>query len=140
MRVNNTVQVRRTGSATLRDRRRPILMAMVVLLFGGLLATLPLSASNAATVPPAVSSTTDPANGFPLWYQDSTGARLAPCLDPNDANCIVAADAGFDPTRPTVFPTNFPGEFFYSNVQSDRLATPGCKGAKAGRISLLDNL
>jgi hypothetical protein len=125
---------------TRRDRRRPVLIAMAVLLLGGILATLPLTASTAATTTPAVSAATDPANGFPLWYQDSTGTRLSPCLDPADANCIVTADAGYDPTKPQVFPTNFPGEFFYANTQSDRLATPGCKGAKPGRISLLDSL
>ena len=106
----------------------------------GVLATLPLTASSAATVPPAVSPGTDPANGFPQWYQDNTGTRVAPCLDPADANCIVAADAGFDPAKPMVFPTNFPSEFFYLNAQSDRLATPGCKGAKPGRISIINNL
>ena len=141
MRVHHTVTVRRTESAaSRRDRRRPVLLAMVVLLFGGLLAALPLTASTAATTLPAVSTGTDPANGFPQWYQDNTGTRVAPCLDPADANCIIAADAGFDPARPTVFPTNFPSEFFYLNAQSDRLATPGCKGAKPGRISILNNL
>src|SRR3954453_19349011 len=140
MHEHNTVGIRTQSTKRGRDRRRPVLLAMVVLLFGGLLAALPLTASTAATPPPAVSSTTDPANGFPMWYQDNTGTRVAPCLDPTDANCIVAADAGFDPARPTVFPTNFPSEFFYLNAQSDRLATPGCKGAKPGRISILNNL
>ena len=109
-------------------------------MLSGVLAALPLTASSAATTPPAVSTGTDPANGFPQWYQDNTGTRVAPCLDPADANCIVAADAGFDPAKPTVFPTNFPSEFFYLNAQSDRLVTPGCKGAKPGRISILNNL
>ena len=109
-------------------------------MLSGVLAALPLTASSAATTPPAVSAGTDPANGFPQWYQDNTGTRVAPCLDPADANCIVAADAGFDPAKPTVFPTNFPSEFFYLNAQSDRLVTPGCKGAKPGRISILNNL
>lgn len=138
MHLNTNLQPRRTASAM--RRRRSLLLGVVVLLLSGLMATLPLSASNAATTPPAVSPTNDPANGFPLWYQDNTGTRVAPCLDPADANCIVAADAGFDPAKPTVFPTNFPSEFFYLNSQSDRLATPGCKGAKPGRISILNNL
>src|SRR3954452_14325467 len=133
--------VRRTErSGSRAPRRRPVILALVVLLLGGVLAALPLASSSAATAPPTVSSGTDPANGFPLWYQDNTGTRVAPCLDPADANCIVAGDAGFDPAKPTVFPTNFPSEFFYLNAQSDRLATPGCKGAKAGRISILSNL
>src|SRR3954452_24329429 len=133
--------VRRTErSGSRAPRRRPVILALVVLLLGGVLAALPLASSSAATAPPTVSSGTDPANGFPLWYQDNTGTRVASCLDPADANCIVAGDAGFDPAKPTVFPTNFPSEFFYLNAQSDRLATPGCKGAKAGRISILSNL
>src|SRR5262249_17665306 len=140
MHAENTVRTRRTKTARTPDRRRTVLLAMVVLLFGGLLAAVPPSASSDAVEPPAVSPGTDPANGFPLWYQDSTGTRIQACLDPNDANCGVAADPGFDPTKPEVFPTNFPSEFFYSSVQSDRLATPGCKGAKPGRISILDAL
>ncbi len=141
MRADNTDLVRRTERSGSRSpRRRPVVLALVVLLVGAVLATLPLAASSAAPAQPAVSAGTDPANGFPLWYQDNTGTRVAPCLDPADANCIVAADAGFDPARPTVFPTNFPSEFFYLNAQSDRLATPGCKGAKAGRISIISNL
>ena len=87
MRELHTITVRRTKSAaSRRDRRRPVLLAMVVLLFGGLLAALPLTASSAATTPPAVSAGTDPANGFPQWYQDNTGTRVAPCLDPAEAN------------------------------------------------------
>ncbi len=141
MRVHNTDQIRRTkGSRTRPSRRRPIFLALVVLLVGGILATLPLTASSAAPGAPAVSPGTDPANGFPSWYQDSSGTRITACLDAADANCGVAADAGFDPTKPEVFPTNFPSEFFYNLAQSDKLATPGCKGAKAGRLSLLDSL
>src|SRR5262245_17530215 len=141
MQQHNPVRVRgNKGAEVQRNRRRPVLLAVVVLLFGGLLAAMPLTASTAATTNPAVSPTTDPANGFPMWYQDSTGTRIQPCLDANDANCGVAADPGFDPTKPEVFPTNFPSEFFYSTVQSDKIATPGCKGAKPGRISILDAL
>ena len=141
MAARNKDLSRRTPSGgTTARRRRPVLLAMVVLLLGGVLAALPLTASSAAPGQPAVSSGTDPANGFPSWYQDSTGTRLTACLDPADANCGVVADAGFDPTRPEVFPTNFPSEFFYNSTQSDKIATPGCKGAKAGRLSLLDTL
>src|SRR4029078_13412430 len=114
MRVHHTVTVRRTESAaSRRDRRRPVLLAMVVLLFGGLLAALPLTASTAAATPPAVSTGTDPANGFPQWYQDNTVTRVAPCLDPADANCIIAADAGVAPAPPTGFPTNVPSALLY---------------------------
>jgi hypothetical protein len=56
----------------------------------------------------------DPATTFPAWYQDSTGLSLAPCFDANGFCTInMAAQPGFDPALPLVFPTNFPGEFFY---------------------------
>ncbi|MDQ1627600.1 MAG: hypothetical protein QOI54_1344 [Actinomycetota bacterium] len=77
---------------------------------------------------PAVSATHDGDNGFPHWYQDSNGVRVGQCLDPADVNCIVLGDAGFNPASPTVFPTNFPAEFFYSIADSDALPTTGCGG------------
>jgi hypothetical protein len=82
---------RRTDGRTAR-RRRSFFIGVLLLLLSGLLATLPLTASSAATATPAVSPTNDPANGFPLWYQDNTGTRVAPCLDPADPNCIVVAE------------------------------------------------
>lgn len=84
-----------------------------------------------STADPAVSNRVD-SNGFPLWYSDSNGVRLGSCLDPADTNCIVLADAGFDPAQPVAFPTNFPGEFFYAVATSQVLATPGCGGTPAG--------
>src|SRR5689334_6671532 len=48
-------------------------VGVLLSLLGGLLAVLPVAASSAATPVPAVSSDVDPSNGFPLWYQDSTG-------------------------------------------------------------------
>ncbi|HEY4568063.1 MAG TPA: hypothetical protein VIH10_01320 [Kribbella sp.] len=53
-------------------------------------------------------------NGFPVWYQDTSGTRLELCTDPGDANCIVGAPQ--TPGAPIVFPTNFPDEAFYSNA------------------------
>src|SRR5690242_7772837 len=87
MYLHAQLQARRTDNDN--RKRRPLLLGVVVLLISGLVATLPLSSSVAATPNPAVSPTNDPANGFPQWYQDGTGTRVAPCLDPNDANCIV---------------------------------------------------
>ena len=60
----------------------------------------------------------DPANGFPLWYQDKNGLVLDKCFptsnlaggDPGGAQqnaCLLT----FPP--PYTFPTNFPDEFFY---------------------------
>ncbi len=76
---------------------------------------------------PAVSPTTDPTNGYPLWYQDARvpGIRVQPCLDVAEP-CVLLGDAGFNPANPVVFPTNFPGEFFYTVADSDKLDTPGC--------------
>lgn len=58
---------------------------------------------------------TDPANGFPTWYQDHGSATLAPaklelCLD--DALCPVVGNRP-DPTLPVSFPDNFPDESFW---------------------------
>ncbi|MGE0878947.1 MAG: choice-of-anchor D domain-containing protein [Acidimicrobiia bacterium] len=103
--------------------------------FSALVSGLALIESTVTAVPaaaagaPSVSATLNQYS-FPNWYEDSTGTRVEPCLDPNDAHCIVLANPGvFDPVQPTSFPTNFPDEFFYSVVDSDLLTTPGCAGA-----------
>jgi hypothetical protein len=80
---------------------------------------------------PAVSSAMR-SDGFPEWYQDGNGMRVQPCLDASDPNCIVLADAGFDPTLPLVFPSNYPSEFFYQIADSDLISTPGCNGTTPG--------
>jgi hypothetical protein len=60
------------------------------------------------TLSPAV----DPNHGFPVWYQDTDGLQLQPCLDP--VNCGLVAEVGiFDPANPVNFPGNFPSAFFY---------------------------
>lgn len=90
--------------------------------------------SNAFAGTPAVSPATDPANGYPLWYQDANGIRVEPCLDSSDPFCVLLADPGFNPANPVVYPTNFPVEFFYFVADSDKLTTPGCpaSGIAAG--------
>jgi Cep192 domain 4/Abnormal spindle-like microcephaly-assoc'd, ASPM-SPD-2-Hydin len=108
-------------------RRRRLLLA-------GLLAVVSVVSMSALTATTAsaltsVSPTTDPSNGFPSWYEDAGGTRLVPCLDPADANCVLA---GFTSTGPVSFPTNFPDEFFYSVVDSERITTNGCSGTKRG--------
>ena len=75
---------------------------------------------------PAVAPTTDPANGYPLWYEDANGLRVEPCLNSADPFCVLLADPGFNPANPVVFPTNFPVEYFYFVADSDKLTTPGC--------------
>ena len=69
----------------------------------------------ACTIPLAGFGPIDPANGFPMYYQDSTGLALAQCLDP------VCAGPAFlttlpNPALPVSFPNNFPVEMFYSRA------------------------
>jgi Chitobiase/beta-hexosaminidase C-terminal domain/Abnormal spindle-like microcephaly-assoc'd, ASPM-SPD-2-Hydin len=47
-------------------------------------------------------------DGFPQWYQDTTGLRLEKCFDP--AICFAALP---DTAAPLAFPTNYPEEVFY---------------------------
>lgn len=83
----------------------------------------------------------DPLNGFPTYYQDTSGLGLAPCMSTLPSTvagggfmCVLLADPGFDPALPIVFPTNFPTEFFYwiadsvnlgANVKVMRFALEG---------------
>src|SRR5437870_4702051 len=67
------------------------------------------------TVPLAGFGPIDPANGLPMYYQDSTGLALAQCLD------TVCAGPAFvttlpNPALPVSFPNNFPVEMFYSRA------------------------
>ena len=102
-----------------------------------LLALIPLLSVGVLTAAPAnavaqVSAGIDAANGFPSWYEDASGTRVVPCLDPADPNCILA---GFTPNGPVSFPDNFPDEFFYTIADTDRIRTDGCRGGiKRGDI------
>ena len=49
-------------------------------------------------------------------YQDATGQRLVPCLNPADPNCILplaGEEPNFNPALPLSIPSNFPSELFY---------------------------
>jgi hypothetical protein len=100
------------------------------------------SAHGATLVPGAVNHpvTVGPIsgeNGFPVSYTDGskpTAARLEGCLDGNDPLCTLAADPGYDPTKPTSFPDNFPEEFFYQRASA--VITTG----NGGKATLDDNL
>jgi hypothetical protein len=105
------------------DRRKRGLSAVTVGAAAVALAASGTLVALAATPPPAHINHTvglkrvgpiDETNGFPLWYQDTTGTRLELCTDPGDANCIVGAVQL--PGQPVVFPNNFPDEAFYSNA------------------------
>jgi len=54
----------------------------------------------------------DPANGFPLYYQDSKNLALEHCLD---LVCDPALPVP-NPNAPISFPDNFPDEFFYQRA------------------------
>lgn len=53
-------------------------------------------------------------DGFPEWYQDERGVRLAQCADPANALCITGPIAA-----PLSFPTSYPDEAFYYLATSD---------------------
>lgn len=76
----------------------------------------------------SVSPDIDAQNGFPTWYADNLGNKVVPCLDGADPNCVLPAageEPNFNPGQLTVFPSNFPSEFFYWIAESDSLTTPG---------------
>ena len=80
----------------------------------------------------AVSADVDPYDGFPYWYRDDNSVKLSQCIDPADPYCVVLPDGGYDPAQPQEFPTNFPGEYFYTVADSEPLTTPGCDGGPEG--------
>jgi hypothetical protein len=81
------------------------------------IATLALAATSVATAqaPATVGLATfgplDPADRFPLFYEDRNGLRLQLCRTP--AMCLYALP---NPAAPMVFPTNYSGEQFYYHV------------------------
>jgi len=120
----------------LRGRGR-ILNFLLVLLLLPLTAAGVVTLAAPASAASAVSGTVDPANGFPMWYQDASGTRVEQCLDPADPNCVLVANPGvFDPAQTVVFPTNFPDEFFYALADSEVLNTPGCGASPPGKASV----
>lgn len=76
----------------------------------------------AAPAARAVASTIE-AHGYPTWYSDDNGTRVAACLDGSDPRCALAGEAGFDPAQPSLIP-NFPSEFFYWSAEA-LMDTPG---------------
>lgn len=59
-----------------------------------------------------------PDHGFPEWYQDETGTRVALCDDQADPLCVLpdVPEGTYDPALPMSFPGNFPGELFWWNA------------------------
>lgn len=86
-------------------RLTPILAFLAVLMLFGF-GSAPKASAALALVGPV-----DPANGFPLWYQDENALRLDLCLDVATGMCgeILLPDPG----SPISFPDNFPDEAFW---------------------------
>ena len=112
-----------------RSRRAAVVVAALAL---PLIMVTPSEAVTQVTVKnPGGLTAAGPVNsdhGFPAWYQDSTGTRIEPCLDQDNALCGFLPGDVPDPSQPISFPDNFPEEFFYQLIGSD-LTLPG--GGKA---------
>ena len=93
-------------------KRKTIVMAVsiVALLTALIAASQPAYAGLTAVGP------NNPADGFPFWYQDSTGLSLGQCLEGNNGFCILPAageEPNWNPALSTSFPGNYPSEYFY---------------------------
>ena len=63
-------------------------------------------------------------NGYPLWYQDEAGTKLALCDDPNDQMCLQPFAGPYDPAvgPMSLRSGNFPQEMFWWSGDA-RMAT-----------------
>jgi hypothetical protein len=126
------------ASAPVSRLLRRLLGALLVagLAVAGLLAAT--AGATTTTAPPAKLAAvgpTDPVTGFPSWYRDSLGVSTTPCVDGTDPLCGLAAGVMPNPTQPTVFPTNYPNEAFYSSATAT-ITLPG--GGKAELVTGLE--
>ncbi|HEX8720213.1 MAG TPA: choice-of-anchor D domain-containing protein [Pyrinomonadaceae bacterium] len=69
----------------------------------------------------------DPRIGFPLWYQDDQGLRLALCLDTNGMCLAVIPNPSLPPSV-TDTNMNFPGEAFYWTAEAEIALPSGGRG------------
>ncbi|HKR01982.1 MAG TPA: choice-of-anchor D domain-containing protein [Pyrinomonadaceae bacterium] len=60
----------------------------------------------------------DPRHGFPMWYQDDQGLRLALCLDTNGL-CLAEIPNPSLPPSVTDSLLNFPGEAFWWSAEAE---------------------
>lgn len=96
-----------------------------------LLTSLAVGAALAAAAAPACAelkamSPLSPANGFPVWYQDTNSLSTELCLDPNDPFCGVLMAPLPNPNAAVSFPGNFPDEaFWWTGDAAIPLATGG---------------
>lgn len=75
----------------------------------------------------------DPGNGFPLWYEDATGTRLALGVGPDPMTPAVGELPS--PGAPVSFPANYPDEAFYFLAES-RMAVGGAGVVGRARLVL----
>jgi hypothetical protein len=80
---------------------------MFTILFAAVLLTGGLSQSALAALGQV--GPVNPANGFPVWYQDTAGLRLDLCLD-QTGFCLTEEP---NPAAPIAFPNNFGPEAFW---------------------------
>jgi hypothetical protein len=102
-------------------------LTVAVMTVAGVLGVGFTAGANPTTVPPsklAAVGPTDPVTGFPSWYRDSKGVSTTPCVEGTDPLCGLAAGVMPDPTKPAVFPTNFPNESFYASAGA-KITLPG---------------
>jgi hypothetical protein len=69
----------------------------------------------------------DPRHGFPLWYQDEQGLRLALCLDTNGL-CLAEIPNPAAPPSVTDTNMNFPGEAFWWSAEAEINLPSGGRG------------
>src|SRR4051794_32165147 len=97
-------------SARARRRRlvRRAIAAVCALAFPVLAATNAMAATTVVTKNAGKLAAVGPVNtvnGFPAWYQDSTGRRVEPCLDRDNPLCgFLAGDV--PGAGPIAFPSN----------------------------------
>ena len=125
------------GTARPRVSRGAAVLASLLLVFS-VVPFVALSATGASAVgtSPGVSPNLL-ASGFPEWFEDAHGVRVAPCLDPLDTNCLAPLTGpGFDANQPVSFPGNFPDEFFYSAADSEPMPVADCVANPTGTVSV----
>ncbi|WP_421385122.1 PKD domain-containing protein [Bacillus salacetis] len=67
----------------------------------------------------------DPLNGFPMWYKDGNGLKLALNDNPFDPlSGLTPADLP-DPSSPVSFPDNYPAEAFYMLAEAEMTTGTG---------------
>ena len=92
-----------------------VLSGSLIFIIMAVLLVLPVNAALQSVGP------NDPVIGFPIYYKDTSGLTLLPCLDQN-GNCVLplvsetlgpGGTVSYNPALPIVFPSNFPSENFY---------------------------